>query len=166
MSSWVPTVIAGGIIAAAQMALQFYFKFVPDVRIQKKHLITLGWWVLEAAAAISIGLGLYQILTIKGEVSRGFVIGLALLSGLFSLFVALALLRKLTADVLRPLVEQIGSIINWQSNTVNGQISVLRALAALAEDHSLSKRTRDEIERQILGVTGPVSGGDDRNHIA
>ena len=51
MPSWMPVLITS-VFALINVFLPFYFKFVPDVNDQKRHLRQFGWWALDVATIV------------------------------------------------------------------------------------------------------------------
>jgi hypothetical protein len=54
MPNWVPTVVAV-VALVVSVTLQFYFKWVPDAKDQKRQLKQAGWWSLDVLTLVAQG---------------------------------------------------------------------------------------------------------------
>lgn len=75
MSAWIPVVV-NVIVFGGGIALQFYFKWVPDVEQQKQHarrvrkwLSTVLWWTLDCGNLVLFSWDLYLAAHHKGPVT-------------------------------------------------------------------------------------------------
>jgi hypothetical protein len=77
MPIWVTAVLIPLLIAATNLAAQFYFKLVPNTEDQKRHLKTAGAWALDIIGFAIQGYGLYLIAQRKQAVTPGYVLTVA-----------------------------------------------------------------------------------------
>ena len=88
-------------ILTANLAAQFYFKWVPDINDQKRHLRTGGWWALDIVSVGSLFGILYNLAGTEGPVTHGFVVAVAVTASLCVLSIVVIGIRRSASRLLR-----------------------------------------------------------------
>ena len=78
MPIWVPTAISI-FFGLAGICATFYFKWVPDIEVQKRHMKGLGWWLLDLVTLGAQITSTYLLAQHKGPVTSAFVVATALI---------------------------------------------------------------------------------------
>lgn len=153
MSNWVSTLLVPLAIALGNVAVQFYFKLVPDRLDILQHLTTVGWWALDI---FSVGIqshALYRLANQSGPVTSHFVVEACVLTCCELGTVVLIIFRRFTATVLGRSSSHVGRIVDtmgWHLNAIQNHED---ALLRLADDPALSADTAEDI-RAIVRMRG------------
>jgi len=148
MCVWLPVLIAIFTVSAG-IAAQFYFKWVPDVEEQKRHLRSGFWWTVDV---IGIGGRLGSLIALDllpGSASRVDAAVAGLAGGFFALMAILVLLRRVIfaqmAGSARAASEVRGDLIPFF-------MDFTEALAVIAEDPNLSTGTKEALSAVLFGA--------------
>jgi uncharacterized membrane protein HdeD (DUF308 family) len=152
MPIWVPTAISI-FFGLASIFTMFYFKWVPDIEDQKRHMKGVGWWLFDLMTLGGQIVSIYMLAQRKGPVTPVFVVGAALIVGglvlciiLFGFrrWVLFGFFRKLLDDV-RKLIEiekqqqeQIGRFLGLVERIEGSVWEHGKVLAILANEPNLS----------------------------
>jgi hypothetical protein len=133
MSDWVRYLGVPLLICAVTLVAQIYFKWVPQVEDQKRHLRRAGlslWHVIFGASQIFA----FSALALSKRPVQGVeVVCAALIAGLGATYISLLVLKRLVLPV-------IGRHLDTAS-------AVIRALEMLADEAELSEETREGLKK-------------------
>lgn len=138
MSFWITTVVVPFAIFIATIAAQFYFKWVPSVEDQKRHVRRLLAILAEVGVFAWGGLALYKAAHQPGPVTYGNAVQIALLTaGLYTLLILIAI-----APIPR-VIASIADLIGRHIRTTKQTYAVLdrhrEVFETIAQDPSLSE---------------------------
>lgn len=146
MAAWIPSVVCSCVIYAVGLSAQFYFKWVPEVESQKRHLKQALWvaydvWLIGASIT-----GVWFLSQYKGIVSAGYVLTVSFAACIVSLSILTVIARRLgLAKIITKLIElsrDQATIARDQVDLINRQS---HALIAIVEDVNLSSETRQRV---------------------
>ena len=170
MHSWISIVISLCAVAA-NLFVQFYSRFVPDIEDQKRHLKWLWWWTVDILA---IAGQIYAVCTLaqsKGPVTRLFVTGVAFsMSCLTFSFVLLGFRRFILAGIMQKALDNFGSLVEHSAHHLDQTGVLVRAteklietsdlhsdaLRAIAADHNLSPETVQTLQGLLSNKKPPA----------
>ncbi len=144
MSNWIGEVAVPILIGVATLVAQFYFKWGPDVKEQKRQLRRGTWWLYNILFAGSQLFALCVIATKKGPVT-----GLELVWGLSTvgisvLYMTLLMLRHFVIDL----------FARYTAITC----VVVDALGAVATGSRPSAETMERLRRMLYGSRDKEAG--------
>ena len=165
MPAWVPAVAVPFVIAFTSLAAQFYFKWVPDVEEQKRHLRQARTWAADILGLALQAASLYALLQGKGPVTRGFVVGAALTVSCSFVCVLLIVFRRWFLEGFMErflhnferLMDQTGQHISVTGRHIEVTEQHKRALQLIATDPNLSRETVRELRAILLPPGDPAS---------
>jgi hypothetical protein len=130
MSFWITTVVVPFAIFIATIAAQFYFKWVPSVEDQKRHVRRLLAILAEVGVFAWGGLALYKAAHQPGPVTYGNAVQIALLTaGLYTLLILIAI-----APIPR-VIASIADLIGRHIRTTEQTYAVLDRHREVFEDN-------------------------------
>ncbi len=162
MPVWLPTVAAALLICLVGVALQFYFKWVPEVSDQKRHvkrfLLAAYWALIVAVQAFS----LYIDSKSKAPVTPSFVVWVAISAAGLAFAVVLIVIQLLLgmyagskdpfsalAGLLQGMLDE--SFLQMEIDRSQSKImySLFNAVTAIIKDKHLSPETVSAVEKAL-----------------
>jgi hypothetical protein len=135
MPSWVISITVPLVILFVNIAAQFYFRWVPNIEDQKRHLKTIGSRFMDVISFVAVAYWLYG-LTRRGEpVTPWFVVEVSLAATCLCFVVVMNVVLRLvdlTSDHVRRLIS-----LAWMYR---------EALVRIGKDPALSAETVRELE--------------------
>ncbi len=137
MLTWLLSFL-GIIVALISLAAQFYFRWVPDVEEQKRHVKRAFGWCLDFSVFSLLVLNFVLEASRKGPVTPFFVVEVAVNVGIATLYLVLFFYRRWSLEkVDTPLLDITGEILN--------------CLEIIAKDQNLSEQTVGKLRRKLYG---------------
>lgn len=154
MPTWITGVLVPLTILCATLTANFYFKWVPDVEEQKRHLRAMGGWLIDILALVSSCFWLYGFTQRKAAVTPGFVVEVSLAAVCLCSVVLLVLAERiLSSKTCRKIFEVLTGHLSVTTQSVDalGTLAMIaerhtQALARIAEDSRLSRATQDALQ--------------------
>jgi hypothetical protein len=159
MSPWITFVIVPFAIAIASLFAQFYFKWVPDAKDQRRQLKRAGIWLWNA---LFVGISVFNLILYSRDIApftAGFVMRAALAACLPLFYVTLVLLRYGINGLYRvlgglpPTAEAVVAIGRAAENSAYILRGMIEALDALSNDPNLSAETVGVLRQILRGRT-------------
>ena len=154
MPLWIPTVAATVGVALVNAFRLFYFKFVPEVNDQKRHLKQAGWWAFDIATIIFPCWSLYAATQAKGPITPTLVTGTAISAVSLAFCLSMVSTRRTVGYVQNKSLDTLGQIINVQGRLVDMSLVHKEALRLLANDANLSLEYSAKL-KALLGMEDP-----------
>ncbi len=139
---------------AANVGMQFYFKWVPDTKDQKRHVKSALTWLLNITFFALFGVDLYLLSRHKGPVDAGFVLRAVMLASL-AVFYLIALIALRFTNLLFPLHRLSGDLyhdlVGLDKSLIGMIKDLVMAMELLARDPNLSKETTRALHVLLYG---------------
>jgi len=166
MSTWVAAVVTPCVLALVNLVALFYFKWVPNVEDQKRHVKHVGAWVLDGLNLSSGAGALYFLMKSKHPVTPVFVVGVALVAGLEVLSLVLFAFRRwILGGLFRAYLDGLGLVAEMTDRhtdafdrlqrSADRHIAIterlFEAFCVLADDPNLSPETTKALRTLMDG---------------
>ena len=149
MSAWIAAV--GTLIALAAFVAQFYFKWVPKVEDQKRHLKQVAWAAFDAVTLCSEAFAIYLLTQAKGPVTHIFVVNTAVVvSGAGFCIILIATRRGVGSNIMMRSLDNFGRLID----TADRHLGIIRSLQQITERHLATTEQHTEILNLISNDPG------------
>ena len=142
--------VAAAVLALLSLIAQFYMKWVPDAKDQKRHLKRVGFWLWNVSVFAILGFDFYLFSREKGPINAGFVLNVAAVTGLTALYATLLVIKYLVLSLM--LGREDGLVPRGLLSVIDGMV---RAFETLSSDPNLSDETVQKLRRIIYGADGP-----------
>jgi len=143
--------VAATVVALLSLIAQFYIKWVPDVKDQRRHLKRAGIWLWNVTVFALQGFDFYLFSRDKGPITAGFVLTVALFTVLTVLYATVLAFNYLVLNLIVGGERGLGIL-----GVIEG---MLRALETLSSDPNLSDET-------VQNLRGILYGGDRPHHLS
>jgi hypothetical protein len=147
MPSWAITILVSFGTLAVNIGIQFYFKFVPNVEDQRRHLKTTFFVLVDVIVLSVQGYMLYGMAQLKGPVDHRSIVDVSLATGALFMNFALVLFRRWVPwqyRVFQKYMELHGEHVHITREIVD-------VLKILAKDSNLSDDTMQAIRPLVYG---------------
>ena len=160
MPTWVMSAI-GVVVAICGIAAQFYFRWVPDIEVQKRHVKRAVSWASDILTLAAQVAALYFLVAhVKGPVTPGIVVEIAAYACVIVFCVLLTVIRR---GVLALFERHLDTFCRLLDNTdqnlknTSKHLAITEqhrdALRVIADDPNLSIETARALQR-LLGGDG------------
>jgi len=95
MSSWMTAIAVPLTILTANIGVQIYFKWVPDIEDQKRQFKRVASWVFDILTVAVQVVSFYLLALDKGPITGGFVVKVSLFAGLAAVSLLLTVIRRI-----------------------------------------------------------------------
>jgi TRAP-type uncharacterized transport system fused permease subunit len=157
MPIWLPTVAATVVAVSVTAFLQFYFRFVPEVTDEQRHLRKVGWWLWDILTVVGPCWSLYELTQINGPITPTRVVTAALCAASLAFCMALTLTRRTVGRLLERHIEIFGLSINIQKRMIDASQVHRDALWLLANDANLSPELAAKL-KTLLRIDDQMAG--------
>ena len=158
-STWLTAI--GTLIALAALITQFYFKWVPNVEDQKRHVKLTAMWVMDILTVGVQVVAIYLLAQFKGPVTPDLVVRVSIGACCLVLCGALITIRRLVLGYMRESLHDLGRLsgtnghgaidFGWMQQHVAVTQKIIDALDFLAKDPNLSAETVQAIRTILNG---------------
>jgi hypothetical protein len=150
MPGWAIAVVVQVVLAVAAIAAQFYFKWVPDVETQKRHMKWAAWWLLDIASVASIVAAAISLVRDQGPITRSFVLGSALVASV-GCFTTLTIVfrRFVLGGLTDKQLKVTGKLVEIVTEQTELDKQFRYALCLLANDPRLSDETSRAVQKVL-----------------
>ena len=165
MPNWMTAVVVPVAIVLLNLAAQFYFKWVPDVEDQKRHLTRAFWWAADILSFVWMGYWLYAYAHSKQAVTPVFVVVVSFTTASLAFCAIMIFFRRsILNGLLRQHFDHFGRLLDHEDKNMEIRDLHLKAtkqhrdaLCTLSNDPNLSPETAQAL-RAILDTAQKAIG--------
>jgi hypothetical protein len=158
MPTWITAVTVPLVIALANLFALFYFKWVPNVDEQKRHIKRAAWLALDVLTlAIQVASLWFLATHVHGPVTPMTTVAIALSAGCFFFCVIVTIIRRWLLRLIERLIDGNENLLDNSDRILNNADRHLTiterqgdALRTIADDPVLSIETARAV-RALLG---------------
>ena len=129
MPPWLPGTLVAIVGLLVSAFCSFYFKWVPAVEDQKRHMRQAAWWVFDAGTIVCQVWPLYALAHVMGPVTPSHIVRGAMSGAGLAFCSALIVARRTYGRLLNRQIENFGTLMEVHDKTFANQMEAMRILS-------------------------------------
>lgn len=160
MPTWIPAVVVPFVAILTNLAAQFYFKLVPDIKDQKRHLKQTSFWAMDILGiCVQVGCVAFFFRSNSPVTPQFVVLAAWSMSCLFFYVAQVGYRRQLLDGILKRNLERIGKLTDIDMAQIGLLTQHRRALEMLANDTGVSSETAEAVRDALSGGPSMADAG-------